>query len=79
MKFAITNHSTWTDGKELLNKYPNLSKIGKYYIDENDQLIIELDDFSIVQKILTTVYDGIVIETGEKYDYRIIIYDGYIE
>ncbi len=79
MKFEITDSSFWIDGNQLLKEYPNLSKIGKYYIDENNQLIIESNDFSIVQNILTTVYNRIVIETDEKYDYRIIIYDGYIE
>ena len=76
MKFEIVDSSFWIDGNQLLKRYPNLSTLGKYYIDKNKQLIIESNDFSVVEKILTTVYKKIIIDTNTDYDYRIIICDG---
>ena len=80
MKFAIDDAALfYTEAEVLLEKYPKLKNIGKHSKDDRGLLIIECEDFSIVQQIMNNVYKKVVLEKENDNSYLLTIYDGYLE
>ena len=80
MKFTIDDASLfYTEAEALLEKYPKLKNIGKHSKDDRGLLILECEDFSIVQQIMNNVYKTVVLEKEDDNSYLLIIYDGYLE
>lgn len=80
MKFTIDDASLfYTEAEALLEKYPKLKNIGKHSKDDRGLLILECEDFSIVQQIMNNVYETVVLEKEDDNSYLLTIYDGYLE
>ena len=83
MKFILnTAHQSFrgANAEEIIEKYPSLKGIGKQSRNEDGMLVVESDDFSVIQQILENVYGKIIISNSYREDnvYDLMIFDGRI-